>query len=121
MEKCILVCVTVQRGCVELIRRGHEMALQTGAELHVLHVSGSKTLPGQKENAEILDMLFSLARETDAEMSVLYEERDVAAAIARQAKELGATTLILGQNRTGIVEKVRLLLPEGTALISIAP
>ena len=53
-KKCILVCVTVQRGCVELIRQGHDLALQTGAELHVLHVSGNKKLLGHPENAEIL-------------------------------------------------------------------
>ena len=110
MKGKILVCVTVQEGCVRLIRSGHDLALAAGAELHVLHVSENKSLLGSPENAAILNTLFSLTHEAEAEMSILYD-RDVAAAIARHAKQLGAGMLILGPDRTGLTDRIRVLLP----------
>ena len=118
-KKCILVCVTVQQGCVELIRRGQDQALKNGADMHVLHVSDNKSLMSRPDSAAILDTLFSLAREAEAEMSILYE-RDVAGAIARHARDLGADTLILGPDRTGLTARVRAQLPEETELISVS-
>ena len=115
MNKKILVCVTVQQGCVRLIRQGHDLALATGAELHVLHVSENKSLLGKPENAAVLDTLFSLTREAEAEMSVLYDA-DAAAAIARHAGQLGASVLILGADHTGLIGRLRPLLAEGTEL-----
>lgn len=115
MREKILVCVTVQEGCVRLIRHGHDLALSAGAELHVLHVSENKNVLGAPENAAILNTLFSLAHETEAEMSILYE-KDVAAAIARYAGQLNAGTLILGPDRTGLTGRLRQLLPEGIVI-----
>ncbi len=110
MKEKILVCVTVQEGCVRLIRSGHDLALATGADMHVLHVSKNKSLLGSPGNAAILNTLFSLAHEAEAEMSILYDQ-DVAAAIARHAKQLGAGILILGPDRTGLTGRIRALLP----------
>ncbi|MBR1584054.1 MAG: universal stress protein [Clostridia bacterium] len=118
MNEKILVCVTVQQGCVRLIRAGSDLALKTGAELHVLHVSENKSLLGSGESAEILNTLMSLAREAEAEMTIL-QDRDVVGAIARHAGQLGAATLILGPNRTGLKERLKAVLPEGIELITI--
>ena len=112
MEGKILVCVTVQEGCVRQIRFGHDLALSRGAAMHVLHVSESKNALHTLENTAVLNTLFSLAHEAEAEMSVLYE-KDSAAAIARYAAQLGADTLILGPDRTGFTARLRQLLPEG--------
>lgn len=117
-KRCILVCVTVQQGCVALIRRGHDLALQTGAELHVLHVSANRQLLSHPENAAILNTLFSLAHEAEAEMSILYGG-NVADAIVRHARMLGANTLILGPDRTGLTGQVRALLPDEITLMNV--
>ncbi len=117
MNGKILVCVTVQEGCVRLIRRGHDLALEKNAELLVLHVSDNKSLLGTPQNAAILDTLMSLAREAEAEMSILYEQ-DVASAIARYARQQGVQTLILGPDRSGLTSRVRALLPEDTAVLN---
>ena len=116
-KKCILVCVTVQQGCVRLIRQGHDLALKNGAELHVMHVSANKNVLGTPENAAILDTLFSLAHEADADMDILYDQ-EVAPAIARHALQLHADTLIMGPDQTGTIGRVRALLPEDIQLIS---
>ena len=100
---------------MDLIREGHDLALQTGADLHVLHVSASKSLLSSPENAAILNTLFSLAREADADMSILYDQ-DVPGAIARHVKQLGASVLILGPDRTGLTGRLKALLPEDITL-----
>lgn len=107
-QKCVLVCVTMQKDCARLIRRGREAADESGAVLRVLHVSTRKNPP--QEDAQILDELFSLAHGAEAEMNVLYEE-DVPAAIVRYARECAADVLILGPDRSGTAGRVRALLP----------
>ena len=115
MKNCILVCVTAQEGCVRLIRKGSDLARQRGAAMHVLHVSQNGKNHGEAD-AAILNTLYSLSREAQADMTVLYEQ-DVAAAIVRYANETGAGTLILGSDRTGMIARVKALLPEDTELL----
>ena len=113
-QNCILVCVTAQKDCARLIRRGSALARETGGILHVLHVSRGKD--AGPDEAGILNELFSLAHEAEAEMNVLYES-DVPAAIARYAAACGADAVILGPDRTGIPGKLRGLLPESVQLM----
>ena len=63
----------------------------------------------------ILDELFSLAHEAEAEMNIVYEQ-DVPAANARCAEEWGASALVLGLDRSGTAGRVKRLLPEGTQI-----
>jgi len=114
-KPCVLACVTMQKDCVRLIRRGREIADETGAELRVLHVSVRKSQP--QEDAAILNELFSLAHEADAEMNILYEE-NVPSAIARYARESGAAVLVLGPDRSGTAGRVRALLPDTMKIVS---
>ena len=116
---CILVCVTAQKGSAALIRRGREIASARGIPLRVLHVHGGPFALGSPENAEILNELFSLAHEADAEMHVLHDP-DVPAAIVRYAADCGALALVLGPDRSGTVGKIRRLLDSGVELIQQA-
>lgn len=113
-KNSLLVCVTMQKDCARLIRLGRELAVRRGAGLTVLHVNNRKSQT--QEDREILNELFSLAHEADAEMNILYEE-DVPAAIARYARECSAQALILGPDRSGTAGRVRALLPEGMEVI----
>lgn len=110
-QQCVLACVTVQKNCARLIRRGQALAKEAEIPLRVLHVSKANNILGSPDTAAILNELFSLAHEADAEMNILYEQ-DVPAAIARYAEECGATTLVLGPDRTGTASRVKRLLPE---------
>ena len=114
-KNCILVCVTAQKDCARLIRRGSALAKETGCALQVLHVSQGNV--NHPDAAAILNELFSLAHEAEAEMNILYE-KDVPAAIARYAASCGASALILGPDRTGIPGKLKLLLPEDVQVIT---
>ena len=95
---CVLACVTAQKDCAALIRKGHALAREKDVPLRVLHVSQAKNIMGSQDSAAILNELFSLAHEADAEMNILYEE-NVAAAIARYAGECGASVLVLGPKK----------------------
>ena len=111
-NQCVLACVTAQKDCARLIRKGSEMAGENGLPLRVLHVSQGKNMLGGPNAADILNELFSLAHEADAEMNIVYEQ-DVAAAIARCAVEWGAGILVLGTDRSVTAGRVKRLLPEG--------
>ena len=116
-KNCVLVCITVQKDCARLIRRGRELAAETDAALYVLHVSGEKSTAAGPD-AGILNELFSLAHEAEAEMNILYEN-DVPAAIARYAASVGATALVIGADHSGITGRLQPLLPKGTQLIRV--
>lgn len=116
---CVLVCVTVQKECGRLIRFGREIATREGLPLHVLHVCSAKTtMLGNPDAAEALDYLFSLAHQADAEMNILYDEADAAAAIARYARHHGARQVVMGKDQSGFGLRLRGQLPRGTELIS---
>ncbi len=110
-NQCVLACVTVQKDCARLIRRGSAMARENGVPLRVLHVSQGKNMLDSPDSAAILNELFSLAHEAEAEMNIVYEQ-DVPAAIARCAGEWNAAILVLGPDRSGTAGRVKRLLPE---------
>lgn len=111
-NQCVLACVTAQKDCARLIRKGSELAKAADVPLRVLHVNMGSTSLTSPDSANILNELFSLAHECSADMDILYEQ-DVAAAIARYAQEAGAILLVLGPDRTGTASRVKRLLPEG--------
>ena len=115
---CVLACVTVQKDCARLIRRGHALAKERGLPLRALHVSQAKNPLGSPDAAAVLNELFSLAHEADAEMNILHEQ-DVAAAIARYADEYGAAALVLGPDRSGTAGRVKRLVPEDLSIVVV--
>lgn len=107
---CILVCVTVQKECERLIKRGQQEAQLSGLPLHVVHVNTGKAILGNPDAAEALNHLYALAREFDAEMNIL-QGTDVIQTIVTYAKQRNAQALILGADRSGIVHTLSMLLP----------
>ncbi|MBE5786529.1 MAG: hypothetical protein E7324_03220 [Clostridiales bacterium] len=114
---CILVCVTVQKDCGRLIERGRQAADGASLPLHVLHVSAGKGLLGNPDAAEALNYLYSLARQADAEMNILYEA-DAAGAIARYARQNGARQIIMGPDKSGFATRLANLLPPDAQVLS---
>ena len=115
---CVLACVTVQKDCARLIRAGSALAKENGVPLRVLHVSQGKNLLGSPDTAAVLNELFSLAHEAEAEMNIV-NEQDVASAIARYAEECGASALVLGPDSSGTAGRVKRLLPEETRIVVV--
>ena len=117
-NQCVLACVTAQKNCARLIRRGSEIARENSLPLRVLHVSQGKNMLDGPHAADILNELFSLAHEAEAEMNIVYEQ-DVAAAVTRCAVEWGAGILVLGPDRSGTAGRIKRLLPEEVQVILV--
>lgn len=107
---CILVCVTVQRDCERLIRRGHQEAQAHALPLQVVHVNTGKAMLGNPDAAEALNHLYALSREFDAEMNILHGS-NVIDTLVQHAKQQNAQMIIMGSDRSGIVHTLSMLLP----------
>lgn len=77
--KAILVLVTRQKTCEELIRAGHELATREGRPLQVLCVQPRAAL--RVKDAQDLEYLFSTSKSLKAEMVVYYNDDAVKTAV----------------------------------------
>lgn len=109
-QSCILVCVTVQKDCERLIRRGHQEALAHDLPLRVVHVNTGKNMLGNRDAAEALNYLYALSREFDAEMNIL-QGNAVIETLVQYAKQQNASMIVMGPDHSGIMNTISLLLP----------
>lgn len=95
----ILVCVTGQKSCERLIRRGAELAEREGVMLNVLHVvRPSGNVLGFVNEPEALEYLLRVSVEHNASMYVRRSD-DVLAAIETAVRNERVTTLVAGRAR----------------------
>ena len=118
-EKTALVCVTPQRSCARLIRRGEQIALKSRAKLIVLAVFAKRD-GASPELSAVLEELYEAARMCDATMSVYFNDSpDILAAVFATKKDAG--TIVTGfprERSTGFVSRLHELLPS-TPIIMI--
>lgn len=93
----ILVCVTGQKSCERLIRRGAELAREAGVMLNVLHVvrPGGNVL-GFVNEPQALEYLLRVSVENGASMYVRRED-DVVKAILTAARNEAASVIVGGR------------------------
>lgn len=108
----IVVLVTLQRACANLIRMGTDIALMQNRPLIVLHVAQANDNGDNALNAQVLDYLYALSGESGAEMQVISSDVPVTA-MANFAKERGAQDILMGKGELarGIAETLSRLLP----------
>ena len=111
-NETVLVCVTDQVSCDRLIRRGRELAEKRQCPLRVLHVrTRESTMLGNPDIGCALNQLYSLARETDAEMEIISSQA-VEDTIADYALQHRASLIVLGETpRDRLPEMKERLLP----------
>lgn len=111
----VLVCVTVQKSCEQLIEYGAHIAAEQKSGLTVLHVAGlSENFLGNPAEGEALEALYKISSSHGAEMTVR-RAADVAGEIATYARTVGASTIVMGQSRHAgrdIPGQLRALLPD---------
>ena len=93
----ILVCITQQKNCERLIRRGATEQKNLGAqELHVIHVTGTNRhfLQNEKEG-EALEYLFDVSKGLGANLIVLKSD-EIEQTIADYAVHHHVKHIILG-------------------------
>jgi len=96
----VLVCVTVQKSCEQLIEYGARVAREQGADLSILHVAGlTGNFLGNPAEGEALELLYKISSAHGAEMTVR-RASDVVGEIASFARAIGATEIIMGQSKS---------------------
>jgi K+-sensing histidine kinase KdpD len=97
----VLVCVTKQKSCEQLIEYGARIAREQGADLSVLHVAGlTGNFLGNPAEGEALEALYKVSSAYGAEMTVR-RAADVTGEIAAFARSVGATAIVMGQSQKG--------------------
>ena len=93
----VLVCVTGQRSCERLIRRGAELAREAGVILNVLHVVRTDgSVLGFVNEPEALEYLLRVSVENGASMYVRRSD-DVASSIEYAARNENASVIVAGR------------------------
>ena len=93
----ILVCVTGQKSCERLIRRGAELAREAGVILNVLHVVRTDgSVLGFVNEPEALEYLLRVSVENGASMYVRRSD-DVASSIEYAARNENASVIVAGR------------------------
>ena len=93
----ILVCVTGQKSCERLIRRGAELAKEAGVILNVLHVVRTDgSVLGFGNEPEALEYLLRVSVENGASMYVRRSD-DVASSIEYAARNENASVIVAGR------------------------
>lgn len=112
----IMVCVTQQKTCERLIKRGAALHNKIESDLYVIHVAkdGFNFLGNAKE-AEALEYLFGISKEVGADLTVL-RSQDIAQAIVEFANSKNIGHIILGANpidckEDGIISELKSKLP----------
>lgn len=111
-NSCVLVCVTPQKQCEQLIRSGAVIARQYGVPLEVLSVFHERD--GSSPDPQVLEKLYECARNENARMSVYFNDSP-AILSAVIAKKKGAVDIVVGfpkERSTHFVSSLRMLLPD---------
>ena len=117
----ILVCVTEQPHCSEMIRKGRQLADEQGGDLLVLHVrTRQKTLMGSTDISAALNQLYADAREAEAEMEII-SSTEVEKTTADYAKDQQVTAIVIGTSprdgRPSMSERLAALVPNAKVYV----
>lgn len=103
-KHCVMVCVTRQLSCERLIREGAQLAQEKNLPLKVVHVvHPDANFLGNPHEGEALDYLFTIAKQHNAEISLL-KNHDVLESLAHYAQENHAAYIVTGQSPDSIKE-----------------
>lgn len=91
----LMVCVTNQRSCERLIRRGYELRTEQ-QRFYVVHcVQTGRVFMNSSSDSTAIEFLFSYASLVDAELAILRED-DVVEGLVNFAKAHNVTSIVLG-------------------------
>lgn len=111
-KNCVLVCVTPQSKCEQLIRSGSLIAQQYGVPLEVLSVFHERD--GFSPDPAVLEDLYECAKNENAQMSVYFNDSPAILA-AVIAKKKGAVDIVTGfpkERSTHFVSVLHTLVPD---------
>ncbi|RKD22527.1 universal stress protein [Caminicella sporogenes] len=96
--KNIMVCVTQQKSCERLIRRGAEIKKQLNGELHVIHVvkEGWKYF-GKLKESDALEYLFDKSKSYGADLTVI-KAPDIEETLRNFAEKNNIDIIVMGES-----------------------
>ena len=95
--KRVLVCVTQQKTCERLIKKGYAMSCEYNGELYVIHVAmNGVNFLGNSKEGEALEYLFDISKSVGAELTVLRSDNIVKSIVAF-SKDYGISDIVLGE------------------------
>lgn len=98
MDNRILVCVTQQKTCERLIKKGAALRDELGGELFIIHVAmNGLNFLGNSKEGEALEYLFGISKSVGAELTVL-RSGNIVKTITGFAKENRITNIIVGES-----------------------
>lgn len=98
MNKKVMVCVTQQKSCEELINIGYDLVNECGGELFVIHViKNDWRYFGEMKESDALDYLFEVSKNFDAELMV-YRSPEIEKTLAKYVKENKIDTIVMGES-----------------------
>lgn len=96
-DKNIMVCVTQQKTCERLIKKGKELKDEINGELHVVHVAREdENFLGNSKQAEAIEYLYGISKSAGADMTVL-RSNNVCGAITKFAIDNQVGYIVLGE------------------------
>lgn len=122
--KNIMVCVTQQKTCERLIKRGYEGLRNEKDNLYVIHVvNENESFLNNNNDGEALEYLFGVSKKVGAELTVL-RSKDVIKAIADFAAKHKITHIVMGASPNGqdieshnLAMKLKKMLPGASFII----
>ncbi len=109
---CVMVCITEQTRCENLIRAGRRLADDLGVELEVLNIQPVRN--AFKARSDELQYLFNTVKANGAGMTVYYND-DAALIAAGHIRKCNAVSIVTGlpaTNGSNFVEMVRTFVPD---------
>lgn len=93
----VLVCVTQQKTCERLIKKGAHICAELGCELFVIHVAAnSQNILGNSSEGDALEYLFGISKSVGADLTVLRSD-DIVKTISQFVRENKITNMVLGE------------------------
>ncbi len=98
-KKRVMVCVTQQKSCERLIKKGAELANDKHDEVYVIHVVKENwRYFGQLKESDALEYLFDISKEFDASLNVL-KSKEIEETLNEFAEGKKIDVIVMGQSQ----------------------
>lgn len=98
MVNNVMVCVTQQKSCEKLIKKGVELLTNDQDELSVIHViKDDWRYFSEMKESDALEYLYTVSKEADAELMV-YKSDNIEKTLSEKAKSHNVSTIVMGQS-----------------------
>jgi K+-sensing histidine kinase KdpD len=96
-KKRVLVCVTQQKTCERLIKKGSEICSELKGELFIIHAAlNGLNFLGNSSEGDALEYLFGISKSVGAELTVLRSD-NIVKTIVGFTRENKITNIIMGE------------------------